>query len=176
MKYFKVVVIFILILKTSILANDFQHMKSFEASFIQTITNPSGNIVKYSGLIYIQEPNKIKWQYQDPIEKLVFIDKNLVTIIEPELEQAIITKIDQEINILNLLKDANKISKNNYVSQYNSIKYSLKLIEGKLTQIAYQDELENNIVISFKNIKQNHQIPVEIFKFSIPLDFDIIKK
>ena len=151
-------------------------MKSFEASFIQTITNPSGNIVKYSGLIYIQETNKIKWQYQDPIEKLVFIDKNLVTIIEPELEQAIITKIDQEINILNLLKDANKISKNNYVSQYNSIKYSLKLIAGKLTQISYQDELENNIVISFKNIKQNHQIPAKIFKFSIPLDFDIIKK
>jgi len=176
MSYFKSIIIFLFITHTTLFSSDLQDVKTFEASFIQTIINPSGNEVKYTGLLHIQEPDKIKWQYQDPIEKFVYVKKNSVTIIEPELEQAIITKIDQEINILNLLKNAKKISTNNYLSLFNNVEYSLTLENKKLNKIAYQDEIENNVIITFTNVQQNHKINKDIFLFTIPFEFDIIKK
>jgi outer membrane lipoprotein carrier protein len=176
MTYFRNIIIFLFITNTMVIANDFNSLKTFEAKFKQTITNPSGNKVIYNGLLYIQEPNKIKWQYQDPIEKLVYIKKYTVTIIEPELEQVIITKLDKEINILNLLKNAKKISNNKYISHFNNVDYALTLKNKMLQQISYKDEIENDVVISFENVHQNHKISPEIFKFIIPFDFDIIKK
>ena len=176
MRYIKNIIIILFILKTSIIANDFQNLKSFEASFTQTITNASGNQVIYNGTLHILEPNKIKWQYQNPIEKSVYIKKYTVTIIEPELEQVIITKLDKEINILNLLKNAKAISNNTYLSHFNNVDYSLQLKGNILTQISYQDEIENDVIISFKNVLLNHKIDLDTFKFYIPSDFDIIKK
>jgi len=176
MFHFKNFIVFLLISNTVLFSNDLQDVKTFEASFTQTIINPSGNEVKYTGLLHIQEPDKIKWQYKDPIEKLVYVKKNSVTIIEPELEQAIITKIDQEINILNLLKNAKKTSDNNYLSLFNNVEYSLTIENKKLTKIAYKDEIENNVIITFTNVQQNHSIAKDIFLFTIPFEFDIIKK
>jgi len=172
----KYLIIFLLIVHTSLLSNDFQKIKTFEASFKQSITNPSGKKVSYTGTLHIQEPNKIKWQYKNPIEKLVYIKKYTVTIIEPELEQAIITKIDKEINILNLLKNAIKTSDNTYTSNFNNTEYILQLKDQKLTQISYKDEIDNDVVISFKNVLQNHKIDSKTFKFFIPYEFDIIKQ
>jgi len=169
-------IIFLFIFNSTLSANTFKHLKTFEASFTQTIINPSGNEVKYNGLLHIQEPDKIKWQYKNPIEKFVYVKKNSVTIIEPELEQAIITKIDQEINILNLLKNAKKISTNNYLSLFNNVEYSLTLDNKKLKKITYKDEIENNVIITFTNIQQNHKIEKDVFLFTIPFEFDIIKK
>jgi outer membrane lipoprotein carrier protein len=157
-------------------ANDFNNLKTFEASFTQTITNPSGNKVIYNGLIHIKEPYKIKWQYKNPIEKFVYINKHTVTIIEPELEQVIMTKLDQEINILNLLKNAEKVGENDYISNFNNIDYSLSIKDQTLIGISYIDEIENKVLISFQNVQQNHTIEENIFKFTIPLEYDVIKK
>jgi len=176
MSKIKNIIVFLFISHIALLASDFKNLKTFEASFVQTITNSSGNEAKYKGSIYIKEPNKIKWQYKDPIKKSVYMKKYTVTIIEPELEQVIITKLDKEINILNLLKNSKKISNNIYTSDFNNIQYRLTLKNKKLQQISYQDELENNVVISFKNVKQNQKINNKIFKFTIPLEFDVIKK
>ena len=176
MSYSTKVVTLIIFIHTILFANNFKEIKTFEASFTQTIQNPSGNKVNYNGILYIKEPNKIKWEYKTPIEKIVHINKNSVTIIEAELEQAIVTKIDKEINILNLLKKAKKITTNEYQSEFNNITYTLNIENGNLQQIKYQDEIENDVTITFTNIKQNHIINSEIFLFTIPYDYDVIKK
>jgi len=175
MSYLKIL-LFIFILKTNILANELVKIKSFEASFTQTITNPSGNKVFYNGLLHIKEPNRIKWEYTTPIEKFVYIKKHTVTILEPELEQAIITKLENEINILSLLNNAKKISQTKYISNFNNINYTLTMNNNKLQDISYKDEIENDVIITFTNVQQNHKIDSKIFKFFIPLEFDIIKK
>ncbi|MGB3751425.1 MAG: LolA-like outer membrane lipoprotein chaperone [Arcobacteraceae bacterium] len=176
MKYFKTIIVYVLLLSTFVFANDFRDLKTFEASFTQKITNPSGNEVAYNGLIFIKEPNKIKWQYNDPIKKFVYIKKYTVTIIEPELEQIIVTNLDKEINIINLLKNAQEISINEYKSNFNNIEYSLTLKNGQLQKISYQDEIENDVVISFFDVKQNEKIDDEVFKFIIPDYYDVIRK
>ena len=118
----------------------------------------------------------IVWKYSDPIEKYVYITNTEVTIIEPELEQAIVTKLQKEINILKLLKNAEKITNNTYRSEaYNNI-YILSIKNNQLTQIKYKDEIDNKITIKFDNIKQNEDIANAIFKYHIPFEYDVIRK
>jgi outer membrane lipoprotein carrier protein len=175
MFFFKMIIFYSMII-LSLNANDFKNITTFEANFTQTITNLSGNKVSYAGVLHIQEPNLIRWQYIKPIKKFVYIKKNIITIIEPELEQAIVTQFDKEINILNLLKTSQKISNEIYISTFNNRKYTLTLNNKLLEKISYKDALENTINIYFKNIKQNHTIHKNIFIFYIPSYYDIIKK
>ena len=85
-------------------------------------------------------------------------------------------ELDKEINILNLLKNAKKISIDTFISDFNNVSYSLIIQNNKLKQISYKDEIENDVVILFTNVKQNHTINQKVFKYFIPFDFDIIKK
>jgi outer membrane lipoprotein carrier protein len=160
----------------SLFANNLKNIDSFQASFKQSIINSSNKEIVYTGKIYIKKPLQIVWQYNEPIEKFVYILNSNVTIIEPELEQAIISKLDKEFNILHLLDNAKKISPSEYLSTFNNIQYKLTIIDNILQSISYKDNIDNNIVISFSKISQNQPILDKIFEFHIPQDYDIIRK
>lgn len=176
MFYLKKLVAFFLFATLCLHANSFQSLTSFEANFTQTIINPSGTKAVYKGALYIQEPNKITWEYKDPFEKYIYIKKYTVTIIEPDLEQVIVSNLQKEINVIELLKSAVQTSSNSFVSNYNNVEYKLLLQNKLLHQISYEDELENNVTISFENVKENQKIDENVFKFFIPDYYDIIKK
>lgn len=160
----------------SLFGNDLKDIRSYEASFTQTIVNNSGKEIVYDGYLYIQQPSNIVWKYTDPIEKDVFVINTNVTIIEPDLEQAIISKIEKEINILELIKNASKVSKHTYLSSIDGKDYTLTIDNNILQKITYKDEVDNNITIQFTNSKQNHLIDKKIFQISIPYEYDIIRK
>ncbi len=141
-------------------------IKTYQADFTQLIKNPSNKIIKYEGKIYIKQPTKMLWQYRTPIQKDVYMNKLRVIIDEPELEQAIFTKLTDEINLIDFLNNPDLVDD----------KYKLTFKEELLTQIQYSDEMENNIVIKFTNIKINEKIADQLFQFIAPLDYDIIKK
>jgi len=156
-------------------ANPFKQIKTFQADFIQSIVNNSNKEIKYSGKIYIKEPYLVLWRYDDP-QKDVYINNQLVTIVEPELEQAIITKLKNEINMVKLLQDATKVSKDIYQTELYNIVYTIKLEDRKLKSINYKDELENQVKISFLNSIENQDIQNSTFEANIPNDYDIIRK
>ncbi len=156
--------------------DNIKNINTYEATFIQSIINSSGKEILYKGKIYIEQPSQMLWKYDDPIEKFVHINNKDVTIIEPDLEQAIVSRLEKEINIIKLLKDSIKIDNTTYKSTLYDKVYIIKIINNKLTQIKYVDELDNKITIDFKDIKQNETIQSDIFKYKIPYDFDIIKK
>ena len=92
---------------TSIFATIFD-IETYEANFKQTITNNSAKEILYKGKIYLTNTNKVLWRYQEPIVKDVYINNNQVIIDEPELEQAIISTVDDDLNLLKLLKESKK--------------------------------------------------------------------
>lgn len=157
-------------------ANDIKNLDSFFGNFKQTITSDSKSVIEYSGKVFIKKSGKILWQYETPIKKNVYIDNTMAIVDEPELEQAIFTKLDNEINIIKLLNEAKKIDNENYVSTINGIKYSIKVQDNKISKITYKDELDNLVNINFLNIVQNGDISDEIFKFIIPSHYDVIRK
>ena len=159
-----------------ILANPFENITTFEADFTQSIINNSGKEIRYNGKIYAKKPYYIYWKYTNPIQKNVYLNKNEVVIIEPELEQVIISELQKEINILEMLKDSKKIATNHYISQLNNIEYTIFLRDNKLSRITYMDEIDNKVIIYFENSSQNNTLDSKIFKYTIPSEFDIIQK
>ena len=149
--------------------------KTFEANFEQTITNASKNIIYYSGNIKASEQN-IRWQYEKPIQKEVFVLGNDVIINEPELEQTIYTKLKNEINIVKLLANAKKEDENNYSTHIGDTEYMLAIKDNILLNISFIDEIENRVIITFKNQKVNEDIDSKTFLFDQDPNFDIIKQ
>jgi len=149
--------------------------KTFEANFEQTITNASKNIIYYSGNIKASKQN-ILWQYEKPIQKEVYVLSNDVIINEPELEQTIYTKLKNEINIVNLLTNAKQVDENTYSTHIGYTKYLLSIKDNVLLNISFIDEIENKVIITFKNQKINEDIDSKTFLFDQDSNFDIIKQ
>ena len=89
-------------------ANDIKNLDSFKANFSQIITSTSDNIIEYKGEVFIKKSGKILWKYKTPVEKNVYINDNFAVVDEPELEQAIFTELESEINIIKLLNSSKK--------------------------------------------------------------------
>ena len=157
-------IIFLLVI--SLFANE-QHINTLEAIFIQKVTNPSNKTITYKGKIYIRQPNQMLWIYKTPIIKNVYMVGQQIIMVEPELEQAIFTSLSKEINLIELINNPSKVDKK-YKLGYNK--------DGVIKSISYKDEVDNNTLIEFINIKVNGYIKNSIFFTNIPDDYDIIRK
>ena len=170
--------LFILILSISSLfgAIKFDELKSFRANFVQKITNESNKTIEYKGKVFIKNNGKVLWKYETPIIKNVYVLDNIAIIDEPELEQAIYTTLENSIDMIKLLKNANKIEENKYQTSLYNVNYIINIKNDKINSLSYVDELENKIVISFLDAEQNIEIDDGLFKFIAPDFYDIIKK
>ncbi|MEA3290668.1 MAG: LolA-like outer membrane lipoprotein chaperone [Campylobacterota bacterium] len=169
-------IIFLIFLSITFLYGELPEIKTFKADFSQSIINVNNKKIDYKGTIYVKQPGFILWRYIEPIQKDVFINYTSVTIIEPELEQVLVTRLQKQIDILKLLKDAKKVSNNKYIANLYNNKYNLTVENGIFKSIEYQDEIENKITITFENIEQNKDIKNSTFRYTIPEDYDIIRK
>jgi len=163
-----------LLLSTSLFAIG-ENITTMQADFTQTITDDKNSTLIYKGNMLAKRPNMAKWHYVEPIEKRVYIVDKEVTVVEPELEQAIIKKLDNSIDILAILSSATKISKEHYVAIYHEKEYEIYLSGKKIKSIHFSDAFDNQVSINFTQEKINQKIDDQRFKAEIPLDFDIIK-
>jgi len=164
----------LLILFISLSYGSIFKFKTFQANFNQTITNTSNTTIKYSGKLFLKQPDKILWQYTTPVEKNVYINGNSVMIAEPELEQVILSKLDKEVNLFKILQDSQTISKNKYQNTINGITYIFTFKNDTLQSIDYQDNIDNIISIKFSNTIKNKPINDDFFNFMPDDDWDVI--
>ena len=159
-------------------ANDIKNLDSFKANFSQIITSNSDNVIEYKGEVFIKKSGKILWKYKTPVEKNVYITDNFAIVDEPELEQAIFTQLESEINIIKLLNSSKKVNDNSYITKIEDVDYLIKTSKNddKINYIKYKDKLENDVEIKFSNVVQNGEISDEIFKFVVPENYDVIRK
>ncbi|WP_151951358.1 LolA-like outer membrane lipoprotein chaperone [Aliarcobacter butzleri] len=162
---------------SSIASTDIRNLDSFEAKFTQIITSNSKNVIEYKGEVFIKKSGKILWKYKTPVTKNVYIDGNFAVVDEPELEQAILTQLESEIDIIKLLNSSKKVDNNTFFTDIDDVKYTIKTSkDDKIQEIKYVDKLENSVVIKFYDVVQNGQIGDDIFKFDIPSYYDVIRK
>ena len=174
--FYKIIILVILSITFTNANVDFQKIKTFQAQFNQIIESTSNNIIEYKGDVFIKDSGKILWKYKTPIEKNVYILKNFVIIDEPELEQAIFTQLEKEINIIDLLNNAKKVSSNKYLSKLNDIDYFIYFKNNIVDNISYTDNFDNKVKIEFANVIIDVNIKDELFEFTAPKDYDIIRK
>ena len=118
------------------------------------------------------------WKYKTPVVKNVYINNDYAVVDEPELEQAIYTKLESEINIIKLLNNSKKVNENSYTTNIDDVDYLIKTSkdDNKISYIKYKDKLENDVEIKFSSVVQNGDIQDEMFKFTPPSNYDIIRK
>lgn len=166
---------FLLTLFFTLSFSDIFSMDSFEADFTQTVTDEKDNKLKYSGHIKVMKPQYALWSYLQPSTKLIYVNKNQATIVEPELEQVIIKNLHQSIDFFNIIKNSKKISENKYTTTFQAVKYTLYTKGSKLESIEYRDQLDNLIMINFTHQIVNKPMSVEEFEPNIPQNYDVIK-
>ncbi|QOY53622.1 outer membrane lipoprotein chaperone LolA [Candidatus Sulfurimonas marisnigri] len=148
---------------------------SFEADFTQSITDDKDKVLTYSGHILASKPQNAKWSYTKPFKKNVFITQFEVTIVEPEIEQVIIKRIESNFDFFKMIANAKKIENNTYETNYKESVFKIIQNNNLIESISYIDEFENRVQILFKNQKQNHSIDLKVFIPNYPIYFDIIR-
>lgn len=164
------------ILLSSILFASPLKFQTLSSDFQQIVKNKSSSEIIYKGDLKIKGNDKIKWNYKSPIKKNIYINKNKVIVDEPELEQVIISSLNNELNILKIINDSKQISKNEYENTIEGTKYKILIENNVLKSIKYNDELENKVSIFFSNYIQNIPLDDNIFAFKIPSNYDVIRK
>ncbi|MCK4875617.1 MAG: outer membrane lipoprotein chaperone LolA [Sulfurimonas sp.] len=152
-----------------------EQIELFEADFSQSITDDKDNVLIYNGHVVASRPQNAKWSYKKPVKKDVYINKFEVIIVEPDIEQVIVRKVESKFDFFKMISNAKEIKKNIYVANYKDSKFTIVQSDNLIESISYIDEFENRVKIVFKNQKQNHSINSKIFTPSYPLHYDIIK-
>ena len=167
-------IILYLLLSTFLLAS-IDNINSFEADFIQSVTDDKGKTLTYKGHVRAIKPQHALWNYTEPISKDIYINSRSVTLIEPEIEQAIIRRIESNFDFFKMIKKAKKTGENSYIASFQNSKFKINMKNNLIKSISYNDEFDNSVEILFEKQKQNIEIDKNIFTPYIPLDFDIIR-
>ena len=148
---------------------------SFEADFIQSITDDKNKTLSYNGHIVASKPQNARWSYEKPVKKDVYINNFEVTIVEPEIEQVIVKKLESNFDFFKIISKAKKVQNNIYSAFYKDSEFTIIKKGTLIESISYLDKFENRVKITFKNQKQNHNINDDLFRPLFPLEFDIIR-
>ncbi len=151
------------------------NINSFKADFTQTVIDDKGKKLLYSGHMIASKPQYALWIYTKPIKKSVYITPNYVTVIEPEIEQAIIRKVSSDFDFFNMINKAKKKKDNTYIATLNESEYTVLVKNNIIESISYLDEFENEVTIIFTKQQNNLSFSEDIFKPKVPVEYDIIR-
>ena len=145
---------------------------TLSANFSQTVQSDDAKI-SYGGDFSATKEHAV-WHYKTPTIKNIFFSFTKVVVIEPELEQAIITNIKETPNLTAILANA-KANKNGvYEASFDDVKYLIELKGDLPSKISYTDKMDNKVVINLSNVRKNAPVNEAIFKPAIPKNYDII--
>lgn len=156
-------------------AESLKNITSISADFTQEIKGDDGGI-KYSGHLVARADSKAHWRYETPMKKEIFVNGKSVMIYEPEFAQVIISdKMDIDfVRILNSVRQSENGVGDEWQSVVNNQTFRIVLKGDKPHKILYKDELDNDIIITLKNVALNAKISDEVFNFKRPQGVDVI--
>lgn len=167
-------IVFVLLLSMSTLLGFADSVRSFSADFTQTVTDDTNKTITYSGHVDAARPDKARWDYAKPVAKSVFVEGHRITIVEPELEQAIIKQVDGNIDLFRILSKAQPQGDGIFLAEHESQAFLIKMHDDIPMAISYKDAFENRIRILFAQQKVNRTLPPALFTPQIPEHFDLL--
>jgi outer membrane lipoprotein carrier protein len=172
MKIFMMIVVCV----ASLWGNNLKAFKTIQSDFVQKVTNDQHKTITYTGQFYATHDKKALWVYEKPVTKKIYFNDTKVIIIEPELEQAIITNLENTPNIAQLITQAKEIAKNTYATSFMETTYTIYATPTSIDKVTYNDKLDNHVEILFSNQSTNLFLEDSLFQADIPLGFDLIRQ
>ena len=195
--------VFILFISHVVLAEEKQNpldyfltkLDSFQADFTQTLSNEQGvTLETSSGVVYMQNPSKFRWVYQEPYAQLIVTDGKTLWLYDEDLAQVSIRDIEESINNTpaaiisgqeNIDKyyvtvDMGKIEGYDWIeltpkdveNQYNSVR--LGFDDNNLGMMIMFDNLGQVTRIVFHNPVRNKRFGGPLFTFETPEGVDVV--
>ncbi|MHC3994375.1 LolA-like outer membrane lipoprotein chaperone [Thiomicrolovo sp. ZZH C-3] len=168
--------IFLLLAALTSLFGFTDSIRSFSADFTQQIVDDTNKTITYEGHVDATRPDKAHWHYFKPVEKSVFVIGHKVTIIEPELEQAIVKTFRDEIDLFKILANAEKLDDETYLATHKSQQFTIKIRNDIPLAISYNDPFENTVHIRFTEQKINRNLDDALFTPVIPPLYDLLRE
>ncbi len=167
--------IFILFIFANISFGSIDSINSFEADFVQNVTDDKEKVLTYNGHIIASKPQNAIWKYKEPVKKDIYISRFEVTIVEPEIEQVIIKKVASSFDFFKMIQNAKKVKNNTFETLFRETLFTITTRNNLIESISYIDEFENSVKIVFENQKQNEKIDLKVFTPKYSLEFDVIR-
>jgi outer membrane lipoprotein carrier protein len=170
-------------------------LDSYQATFNQTLLDEHGEKLETSsGIVYLQQPGKFRWDYQEPYSQMIMTDGQTLWIYDEDLEQVTIRDISDSIeNTPAAILDGNKNLDENFViidmgntDGYDIIELTPRDIEGQysnirlgfdkneLVMMVLFDNLGQITRIDFLDAQRNNKLDAKLFTFEPPFNVDVI--
>ncbi|MCG8613765.1 MAG: outer membrane lipoprotein chaperone LolA, partial [Pseudomonadales bacterium] len=82
-------------LATEKLAANLKGLETFKSRFVQFMVDKSGAVIQETqGRFLARRPGQFLWHTDPPLEQVIFSDGSLVTVYDPDLEQATVQASD----------------------------------------------------------------------------------
>ena len=199
----RVAVLFVLVVTTQSLfagksTNKLRHfhkvVKSFKASFTQTVYDENNKVVQSGkGKVVLLRPGKFRWDYSKPDKQLVISNGKKIWIYDEDLEQVTIKTLAGTIGQTpaRVLSGIGSLDKNFKISDQGSENniHWVRLVpkkkdsQFKMIRLGFAKslkvmELKDNIGqmtrIEFKNLTLNPSVTASLFTFKIPKGVDVV--
>ncbi len=195
--------LFLLFFPCMALAGAMDSLKSFikdtrvaRATFSQILLDKNSHIIQEaSGTMQFERPGKFRWVYKKPYEQLIIGDGTKVWFYDRDLNQVTVRKLDIAIGSspAALLAGDNTIESNFDLSEIG-LQGELEWLEAKpkikegsfelirlgftLTGILKTAVLKDNFgqttIITFSKLEKNPKLSLESFRFTPPMNSDVI--
>jgi outer membrane lipoprotein carrier protein len=171
-------------------------IQTMQAHFSQSIWSQSGQVIhKSAGRMALERPGKFRWEVSTPLPQLIVANGHKLWIYDKDLEQLTIRPLTNGVGAepAMLLSDASlsldkdfyvkKISKSSGSQWFllkpkdkNTLFAAIKLgfIQGKITEMQFEDHLGQTIIIKFTHIQINEVLSQNLFHVRVPSNVDII--
>lgn len=186
-------------------------LKSLEADFVQTTQLQNAKTVKakpsslnqglrnshlnqkFTGTMQVKRPGQFRWETTSPSKQLIVASDETVWIYDPDLEQAVRQKLDEQVSntpALLLSGQTSNIMKSFRVTQPNAqeayfVLYpksedgvfdslGMRFSNNLPTQMVLKDSLGQQTTINFSNVKLNPTLNSSAFNFVPPKGTDVI--
>ena len=175
----------------------FSEIRSYSASFEQKVLDENLRLLEASsGEFSIERPGKFRWNYTSPSEQLIISDGKQVWIYDVELEQithrqssaavsqtpAMLLSGEGNLQDNFILEDAGQHDNLHWVRMIPKSRDAgftdvyIAFSDGKLQLLEMIDNFGQTTRMKFNNIKENIDIPDEIFTFIPPPGVDVIEE
>lgn len=174
----KKIVFFVFFLQILCFALD-RNIKSLSADFVQYTQDDKKEVnVRYEGSFVALSPFYARWEYRQPVQKIVYFKDSELISYEPVLSQAIFKRTHSSLNFLKIIQDSKQDAKdpNLFISVIDEKLYRLFVQGGLPMRLEYEDALGNLVIIEFKNVILNPKISKDFFSFTPPKGIDLIKE
>jgi outer membrane lipoprotein carrier protein len=170
-------------------------VSTFEATFSQTVIGADGQIVdEASGLFQLARPGKFRWLYEQPFPQEIVADGEQIWFYDVDLEQVTVKLQNEALADTPASLLAGKVLPEDQY-QIETIPsddglfwvtlipkqvdtgfqvITLAFDEDSLRQMIMRDSFDQRTRLTFSQVKENVQLPADIFDFTPPEGVDVV--